>query len=123
MTASEKSYWMKRSAYLMQPDLKLNMFMAILAGNSGARREIPFPTRTQKLLEEHKIGLFGAITSKPKDKTEAELAPELKGKGFIYYSPIVSMRQKYDLDICMRPCKDLHREPAEFHPPRIRRCH
>ena len=26
----------------------------------------PFPVRTQKLLEQHKIGLFGAITSKPK---------------------------------------------------------
>jgi len=74
----------------------------------------PFPARTQKLLEEHKIGLFGAITSKPKDKAEAELAPELKGKGFTYYSPIVSMRQKYDLDICMRPCKTLKGNPLNF---------
>ncbi|MCX6279716.1 MAG: isocitrate/isopropylmalate family dehydrogenase [Bacteroidetes bacterium] len=74
----------------------------------------PFPARTQKLLEQHKIGLFGAITSKPKDKTEAELAPELKGKGFVYYSPIVSMRQKYDLDICMRPCKTFKGNPLNF---------
>jgi isocitrate/isopropylmalate dehydrogenase len=74
----------------------------------------PFPARTQKLLEEHKIGLFGAITSKPKDKTEAELAPELKGKGFTYYSPIVSMRQKYDLDICMRPCRTFKGNPLNF---------
>ncbi len=74
----------------------------------------PFPVRTQKLLEEHKIGLFGAITSKPKDKTEAELTPELKGKGFTYYSPIVTMRQKYDLDICMRPCKTFKGNPLNF---------
>ena len=74
----------------------------------------PFPVRTQKLLEQHKIGLFGAITSKPKDKTEAELAPELKGKGFVYYSPLVSMRQKYDLDICMRPCKTFKGNPLNF---------
>ena len=74
----------------------------------------PFPERTQKLLEQHKIGLFGAITSKPKDKTEAELAPDLKGKGFVYYSPIVSMRQKYDLDICMRPCKTFKGNPLNF---------
>jgi len=74
----------------------------------------PFPVRTQKLLEEHKIGLFGAITSKPKDKAEAELAPELKVKGFTYYSPIVSMRQKYDLDICMRPCKTFKGNPLNF---------
>jgi 3-isopropylmalate dehydrogenase len=74
----------------------------------------PFPDRTQKLLEKHKIGLFGAITSKPKDKTEAELSPELKGKGFAYYSPIVTMRQKYDLDICMRPCKTFKGNPLNF---------
>ncbi|MEI6898713.1 MAG: isocitrate/isopropylmalate family dehydrogenase [Bacteroidota bacterium] len=74
----------------------------------------PFPARTQKLLETHKIGLFGAITSKPKDKTLAELAPELHDKGFTYYSPIVSMRQKYDLDICMRPCKTFKGNPLNF---------
>jgi len=74
----------------------------------------PFPVRTQQLLEKHKIGLFGAITSKPKDKTEAELAPELKGKGFVYYSPIVTMRQKYDLDICQRPCKTFKGNPLNF---------
>jgi 3-isopropylmalate dehydrogenase len=74
----------------------------------------PFPERTQKLLEEHKIGLFGAITSKPKDKTVAELAPELQDKGFVYYSPIVSMRQKYDLDICMRPCTTFKGNPLNF---------
>jgi isocitrate/isopropylmalate dehydrogenase len=74
----------------------------------------PFPARTQKLLEEHKIGLFGAITSKPKDKAEAELSPALKDKGFTYYSPIVSMRQKYDLDICMRPCKTFKGNPLNF---------
>ncbi|MGE5424968.1 MAG: isocitrate/isopropylmalate dehydrogenase family protein [Syntrophothermus sp.] len=74
----------------------------------------PFPQRTQKLLEEHKIGLFGAITSKPKDKAEAEMDPALKEKGFTYYSPIVSMRQKYDLDICMRPCKTFKGNPLNF---------
>jgi isocitrate dehydrogenase (NAD+) len=40
------------------------------------------PERTVKLLEQHKIGLFGAITSKAKDKAEAELAPALKGQGY-----------------------------------------
>lgn len=74
----------------------------------------PFPARTQKLLEEHKIGLFGAITSKPKDKAEAEIDPALKDKGYIYYSPIVSMRQKYDLDICMRPCKTFKGNTLNF---------
>jgi isocitrate/isopropylmalate dehydrogenase len=74
----------------------------------------PLPDRTIKLLEEHKIGLFGAITSKPKDKAAAELAPELRDKGFIYYSPIVTMRQKFGLDICMRPCQTFVGNPLNF---------
>ena len=74
----------------------------------------PLPDRTLQLLEKHKIGLFGAITSKPKDKAEAEIAPELKDKGYVYYSPIVAMRQKYDLDICMRPCKTFKGNTLNF---------
>ncbi len=74
----------------------------------------PLPDRTIKLLEQHKLGLFGAITSKPKDKAAAELAPELQGKGIQYYSPIVAMRQHFDLDICMRPCKAFKGNPLNF---------
>ncbi len=74
----------------------------------------PLPDRTMQLLEKYKIALFGAITSKPKDKAEAELDPSLKGKGFVYYSPIVSMRQHFDLDICMRPCKTMKGNPLNF---------
>ncbi len=74
----------------------------------------PLPDRTIKLLEEHKIGLFGAITSKPKDKAASELAPELRDKGYTYYSPIVTMRQKFGLDICMRPCQTLKGNPLNF---------
>ena len=35
----------------------------------------PLPGRTVDLLEKHRIGLFGAITSKPKDAANAELSP------------------------------------------------
>jgi isocitrate dehydrogenase (NAD+) len=72
------------------------------------------PDRTLKLLEQHKIGLFGAITSKPKDKALAELDPALQGKGFQYFSPIVTMRQHFDLDICVRPCKSFPGNPLNF---------
>jgi isocitrate dehydrogenase (NAD+) len=72
------------------------------------------PQRTIDLLAEHKIGLFGAITSKPKNKAAAELAPELQGKGHVYYSPIVTMRQHFDLDICIRPCKSFAGNPLNF---------
>lgn len=74
----------------------------------------PLPGRTIALLEKHKIGLFGAITSKPKDKAAAELAPELRDKGFVYYSPIVAMRQHFEMDICMRPCKTFKGNPLNF---------
>lgn len=64
----------------------------------------PLPQRTLDLIEEHKIGLFGAITSKPKDEAAKELNPELQGKGYVYYSPIVGLRQHFNLDLCIRPC-------------------
>ncbi len=35
----------------------------------------PLPQRTIDLLAEHKLGLFGAITSKPKSDAAAELDP------------------------------------------------
>ena len=74
----------------------------------------PLPQRTLDILEKHKIGLFGAITSKPKSNAAAELAPELQGKGFEYYSPIVGLRQHFDLDICIRPCKTFKGNPLNF---------
>jgi isocitrate dehydrogenase (NAD+) len=72
------------------------------------------PSRTVELLRKHRVGLFGAITSKPKKETEAELAPALKGKGHQYFSPIVSMRQIFNLDICMRPCLSFSGNPLNF---------
>ncbi len=72
------------------------------------------PQRTIDLLRQHKLGLFGAITSKPKKAADAELKPELRGKGFSYFSPIVSMRQLFNLDVCMRPCLSFPGNPLNF---------
>lgn len=74
----------------------------------------PLPQRTIDLLEKHKIGLFGAITSKPKDEAATELIPELQDKGLVYSSPIVGLRQHFGLDICMRPCKSYIGNPLNF---------
>lgn len=74
----------------------------------------PLPERTLHLLEQHKIGLFGAITSKPKAEAAKELAPELRDKGYTYYSPIVGLRQHFNLDICMRPCRTFKGNPLNF---------
>ncbi len=79
----------------------------------------PLPQRTIDLLAKHKIALFGAITSKPKDKSMEDLDPSLRDKGLVYFSPIVSMRQHFNLDICTRPCKAFAGNPLNF----IRRGH
>jgi len=74
----------------------------------------PLPDRTINLLNEHKIALFGAITSKPKEEAAAELSDALKDKGLIYSSPIVNLRQHFNLDICLRPCRSYIGNPLNF---------
>ena len=72
------------------------------------------PDRTIDLLAKHKLGLFGAITSKPKKEADTELDPKLRGKGYTYYSPIVTMRQRFNLDICQRPCIGFAGNPLNY---------
>jgi len=74
----------------------------------------PLPQRTLDLINKHKIGLFGAITSKPKDEAFQELSPELQKKDLVYSSPIVGLRQHFGLDICLRPCKTYTGNPLNF---------
>lgn len=72
------------------------------------------PKRTIDLLNNVDAALFGAITSKPIKDAENELIPELKGTGLIYRSPIVRMRQMFDLYTCMRPCKAYDGNPLNY---------
>jgi isocitrate dehydrogenase (NAD+) len=74
----------------------------------------PLPDRTIRLLEQHKIGLFGAITSKPKEEAMEELDPSLHNKGLVYSSPIVGLRQHFNLDVCIRPCRSYKGNPLNF---------
>ncbi len=73
-----------------------------------------FPQRTVSLLRSVDAAMFGAITSKPVKAAEAELAPGLKGKGLVYRSPIVRMRQLFDLYVCLRPCKSYRGNPLNY---------
>ena len=73
-----------------------------------------FPQRTIELLKSVDAAMFGAITSKPVKAAEAELVPELKGKGLVYRSPIVRMRQLFDLYTCLRPCHAYPGNPLNF---------
>ena len=64
-----------------------------------------FPSRTIELLKNVDAALFGAITSKPAKAASSDLSPALQNKGLTYRSPIVRMRQLFELYICLRPCR------------------
>jgi 3-isopropylmalate dehydrogenase len=65
----------------------------------------PLPPRTIEVLKQTDCALFGAITSKPNDEAARELVPRLQDKGLVYFSPIVRLRQLFNLHTNMRPCK------------------
>jgi 3-isopropylmalate dehydrogenase len=89
-----------------------------LSGDIGwefwCREGDALPQRTQDLLRDVDAAMFGAITSKPVKEAERELAPRLQGKGLVYRSPIVRMRQLFDLYVCLRPCKAFERNPLNY---------
>ena len=97
---------------------KLNLDAEYIHGDIGwefwCREGDALPARTIDLLKNVNAAMFGAITSKPVKAAEAELVPQLKGKGLIYRSPIVRMRQQFDLYICLRPCKGYPGNPLNF---------
>jgi isocitrate/isopropylmalate dehydrogenase len=73
-----------------------------------------FPQRTIDLLKRVDAALFGAITSKPVKAAAAELAPELRDQNLVYRSPIVRMRQLFDLYTSRRPCKGYKGNPLNY---------
>lgn len=72
------------------------------------------PQRTVDLLKQTDCALFGAITSKPNDEAQEELAPNLQGTGLIYRSPIVRLRQMFNLHTNLRPCKAFPNNPLNY---------
>ncbi|MBN1223669.1 MAG: isocitrate/isopropylmalate dehydrogenase family protein [Candidatus Aminicenantes bacterium] len=74
----------------------------------------PLPDRTLKLLKETDVCLFGAITSKPKEDALKEINPALRDKGYSYFSPIVRLRQEFDLYTNLRPCKAYPGNPINY---------
>ncbi len=97
---------------------KLNFKAEYIHGDIGwefwCKEGDSFPQRTIDLLGKVDAAMFGAITSKPMKEAEKELVPELQGKGLIYRSPIVRMRQTFDLFNCLRPCKAYPGNPLNF---------
>ncbi|MBK7406033.1 MAG: isocitrate/isopropylmalate dehydrogenase family protein [Phycisphaerales bacterium] len=72
------------------------------------------PDRTVEILKSTTCALFGAITSKPQDEAKLELAPHLQSKGLQYFSPIVKLRQLFNLHTNMRPCKSYPGNPLNY---------
>jgi len=72
------------------------------------------PLRTLELLRNTDCAFFGAITSKPVAEADRELSPRLQGRGLVYRSPIVRMRQELDLYICRRPCIAFPGNPLNY---------
>ncbi len=72
------------------------------------------PARTIQLLGSVDAALFGAVTSKPIREAAAELAPALRDRGLAYRSPIVRMRQQFDLYTCLRPIKAYPGNPLNY---------
>lgn len=71
----------------------------------------PLPDRTIETLKRTDCALFGAITSKPREEAAAELRPELRGRGLSYFSPIVRLRQLFNLHTSLRPCRAFRGNP------------
>jgi len=95
-------------------ELSADYLHADIGWEFWCREGDPFPQRTIDLLKNVDAAVFGAITSKPIKAAEAELAPALKGTGLIYRSPIVRLRQLFDLYICLRPCKAYPGNPLNY---------
>jgi 3-isopropylmalate dehydrogenase len=74
----------------------------------------PLPDRTLELLRNTDCCLFGAITSKPSEDAQKELAPTLRDKGLVYSSPIVRLRQEFNLHTNIRPCKAYPGNPLNY---------
>lgn len=74
----------------------------------------PLPDRTIQMLKKTDVCLFGAITSKPKEDASKELDPSLREKGYSYFSPIVRLRQEFDLYTNLRPCKAYPGNPLNY---------
>ncbi|UCH11080.1 MAG: isocitrate/isopropylmalate dehydrogenase family protein, partial [Fidelibacterota bacterium] len=72
------------------------------------------PQRTIDMMKQMDCALFGAITSKPKEEAQKELNPDLQDKGFVYFSPIVRLRQEFNLHTNLRPCKAYPGNPLNY---------
>jgi 3-isopropylmalate dehydrogenase len=95
-------------------DLEAEYIHADIGWEFWRREANPLPERTIEILKDTDCALFGAITSKPKEEAERELDKRLQGKGHVYSSPIVGLRQLFNLRTNLRPCKAYPGNPLNY---------
>lgn len=86
-------------------DLDAEYIPADIGWTQWCREGDPLPKRTIDILKTCDCGLMGAVTSKTTEEAERELAPSLQNKNLVYRSPIVTLRQMFDLYTNLRPCR------------------
>lgn len=106
---------MEAAQMVLEPlDLNAEYIPADIGWKFWCTEGNPLPRRTIDILKTCNCALFGAITSKPKDEADNELAPDIHNKGFSYRSPIVTLRQMFDLHTNLRPCKAYSGNPLNY---------
>lgn len=95
----------------------MNLPLTINFGDIGwtcwQKEGCPIPQRTWELIQEADVVLLGAITSKPEREALLELPMPCK-EGIQYISPIIQLRQAYDLYANIRPCYNISGKGKEF---------
>jgi 3-isopropylmalate dehydrogenase len=94
--------------------LKADFIEADIGWEFWCKEGDALPKRTIKVLEESDCALFGAITSKTDEEARAELHPDLAGQNLVYVSPILRLRQLFDLYVSLRPCKAYPGNPVNL---------
>jgi len=104
------------AAFLALEKLKLDadFFWGDIGWEYWRKEGDALPQRTIDLLGSTDVCLFGAITSKNADEAAQELSPALRGKELKYSSPIVRLRQMFDLYVNLRPCKAYPNNPLNY---------
>lgn len=94
--------------------MDIEFFPADVGWNYWCLEGNALPDRTVDVLKQTHCALLGPIISKPRDIALRNLSPDLKGKGLVYQSPVVRLRQEFGLTTRVRPCRAYPGNPLNF---------
>ena len=91
-----------------------NTSTATSAGNSGARKATPFPTGRSNFSRKPTPAFSAPSPPNPRKTRRTNSIRRCRGKGLSYFSPIVRLRQEFDLYTNLRPCKAYPGNPLNY---------